>query len=242
MIPHTKLSYMDDSYLLEKKATVVDVQTLETGKIAILLDETIFYPQGGGQPYDTGLIKGQSGEFKVEEVRFKDGYVYHIGQGSCRKEDKVALSVDGERRKYNRRNHTAGHLIDVAVKNSGLSLTPVKGFHFPEGAYVEYLGLMDEAKKEEMRLKIETEVNRLIQKNLPVKAWQVTYVELKTLCDFVPEYLPKDKPVRVVKTGDYGAHPCGGTHVSNTAEVDRIVIEKVKSKSGNTRISYTISK
>ncbi|MBI4973593.1 hypothetical protein HZC27_03220 [Candidatus Roizmanbacteria bacterium] len=239
----TKLLYMEDSYKLQDTATFIDITQTEGGKTALVLDQTIFYPQGGGQPYDTGIISQGANEFKVEEVRFKDGIVYHVGnftRGLIEKGAQVTLTVDEPRRKLNRRNHTAGHLIDIAVKNLGLSLTPAKGFHFPEGAYVEYIGLMDEAQKEELRLKIENEVNRLIQLKLPMKARQVTYEELKELCDFVPEYLPKDKPIRIEKIGEYKAHPCGGTHVSNTEEVGKVTIEKLKSKSGNTRVSYKI--
>lgn len=234
---------MEDSYKLQDTAQFIDITQTEGGKTALILDQTIFYPQGGGQPYDIGIISQGANEFTVEEVRFKDGIVYHIGsftRGLIEKGAQVTLTVDEPRRKLNRRNHTAGHLIDVAVKNLGLSLTPAKGFHFPEGAYVEYVGLMDEAQKEELKSKIEIEVNRLIELKLPMVAKQVTYEELKELCDFVPEYLPKDKPIRIEKIGEYKAHPCGGTHVSNTEEVGRVTIEKLKSKSGNTRVSYKI--
>ncbi len=240
----TKLLYMEDSYKLQDAAQFIDITQTEGGKTALVLDQTIFYPQGGGQPYDTGIISQGANEFKVDEVRFKDGIVYHVGnftRGLIEKGTQVTLTVDEPRRKQNRRNHTAGHLIDVAVKNLGLSLTPAKGFHFPEGAYVEYVGLMDEAQKEELRVKIEGEVNRLVQLKLPMTAKQVTYDELKELCDFVPEYLPKGKPIRIEKIGEYKAHPCGGTHVSNTEEVGRVSIEKLKSKSGNTRVSYKIT-
>jgi len=234
---------MDDSYKLQDSAIYIDIIQTEGGKTALILDQTIFYPQGGGQPYDLGTITQEGNVFSVEEVRFKDGNVYHIGkftQGVIEKGAQVTLHVDGERRKFNRRNHTAGHLIDVAIKNLGLSLTPAKGYHFPDGAYVEYIGLMDEAQKEELKSKIEAEVNRLIQLKLPMTAKQVTYDELKDLCDFVPDYLAHDKPIRVEKIGEYKAHPCGGTHVNNTEEVGGMKIEKIKSKSGNTRISYSI--
>lgn len=235
---------MEDSYKLQGTATFIDITQTEGGKTALVLDQTIFYPQGGGQPYDTGIISQGANEFKVDEVRFKDGIVYHIGsfiRGLIEKGAQVTLTIDEPRRKFNRRNHTAGHLIDVAVKNLGLSLIPAKGYHFPDGPYVEYIGLMDEAQKEELKSKIETEVNRFIQLKLPMVAKQVTYEELKELCDFVPEYLPKDKPIRIEKIGDYKAHPCGGTHVSNTEEVGQVTIEKLKSKSGNTRVSYKIT-
>jgi len=243
MSQFTKLLYMEDSNKLDDVATLLDIQQTETGKTALILNQTIFYPQGGGQPYDTGIIKNDSSEFIVDEVRFKDGFVYHIGlykSGSFSINDSVQLLIDEARRTYNKRNHSAGHIIDVAVKNIGLNLTPVKGFHFPEGAYVEYKGLVGEDKKEELRLQIEVEANSLVSQKLPMIGKMVSYEELKILCDFVPDFLPKDKPIRVEKIGNFKAHPCGGTHVDNSEEIGPVSIEKIKSKSGNTRISYKI--
>lgn len=243
MTQATSLIYMQDSDKLQDTATILDVLQTESGKPILILDQTIFYPQGGGQPFDTGTIRNGSSEFIVDEVRFKDGLVYHIGEiksGSFLKNDLVQLSIDEPRRQFNKRNHSAGHVIDVAVKNIGLHLVPVKGFHFPEGAYVEYQGLMEEEKKEELRVRIEVEANSIVSQKLSMISQMVTYDKLQTSCDFVPEYLPKDKPIRIEKIGNFSAHPCGGTHVSNTEKIGPISIVKIKSKSGNTRISYKI--
>jgi len=234
---------MEDSNKLQNSAIIVDIQQTETGKTTLILDQTIFYPQGGGQPFDTGTISNGSSEFIVDGVRFKDGLVYHMGiikSGSFLKNDLVQLSIDSPRRQFNKRNHSAGHVIDVAVKNIGLHLIPVKGFHFPERAYVEYQGLMDEEKKEELRVRIEVEANSIISQKLSMTSKIISYDQLQTSCDFVPEYLPKDKPIRIEKIGNFSAHPCGGTHVNNTEEIGPISIVKIKSKSGNTRISYKI--
>jgi Ser-tRNA(Ala) deacylase AlaX len=239
----TKLKYFDDSYLFEYEAIVQEIFKDEKGNDVIVLNETIFYPQGGGQPYDQGYIKNNNNQFKVNEVRFIDGKVNHIGlfeSGVIKIGDKVVLSIDKSRREYNSRNHTAGHLIDIAIKKIG-SFTPVKGFHFPEGAYVEYQGVIDETQKEEIRNRIEEEVNKLINENINVVTKFVSHQELFELCDFVPEWIPKDKPIRVVKIGDYKAHPCGGTHIKNTKEIGKMIIEKISQKKGNTRISYKIN-
>ncbi len=243
MIP-TKLTYLDDSNKTEDTAVCIDVVQTEEGKTAVILDKTIFYPQGGGQPYDTGFIRKNEVTFDVVEVRWKDGSVYHIGsfsQGIFKTGEVLHLQVDTSRRNFNRRNHTAGHLIDIAVKNLHLSFTPVKGYHFPEGAYVEYAGAIHETERDEIKQKIEAEANRLIDSSNPVTASLVAYEELFKLCDFVPDYIPRDKPIRIVKVGVNKAHPCGGIHVNNTSEVKAITVDKIKNKGGNTRISYSIA-
>ena len=75
---HTRLVYMENMSLLGIDARVV-VSDEESGKKYVVLDQTIFYPQGGGQPFDQGYIRGEHSVFKVEEVRFIEGIVRHIG-------------------------------------------------------------------------------------------------------------------------------------------------------------------
>ncbi len=138
---NTHLSYFVDMFLLEQKAVVLAVENYQDGRLVLILDRTIFYPQGGGQPYDTGVIGNDVAEFNVEEVRNFDGRVFHIGKflkGSFNSGDEVICRVDRERRLLNSIYHSAGHLIDVALENLGYILEPSKGHHFPDGAYDEY--------------------------------------------------------------------------------------------------------
>ena len=74
----TKLLYFEDFTLLKFDSKVTDVSE-ENERTIIVLDQTVFYPQGGGQPYDKGVIENPSGKFLVEEVRFLEGTVKHIG-------------------------------------------------------------------------------------------------------------------------------------------------------------------
>lgn len=239
----TKLLYMEDSYVLQEKACVVEMKKDEAGKDVIVLDQTFFYPQGGGQPYDIGSITSESAVFRVQEVRFIEGLVHHIGffeKGSITVGEQVVMAIDETRRLFNRRNHTSGHLIDIAIKQFDPSFIPIKGFHFPQGAYVEYQGLIDELKKTELLGFLQKTVKELIQSQLAVKTQFVSKNELAQYCDFVPPWLPEDKPIRIVQIGENKAHPCGGTHVKNTSEIGNLVIEKVTNKKGNTRISYSL--
>lgn len=245
MNEHTYLKYMEHGYLLTDTATIIDTTTLETEKKSLILDQTIFYPQGGGQPYDQGVIKksDNSASFSVEEVRFKDGIVYHIGtiqKGDFNKSDNVILSVDEERRTFNSRNHSAGHIIDIAMRNIGMQLTPGSGYHYPQGAYVEYEGTLEEDVRAKLKTDLEHQANILIEKAVPVSIKMVSLDELKKLAHFVPDYIPKDKPCRAMIVKGYTAIPCGGTHVQNTNEIRHITIDKISNKKGNVRVSYSI--
>lgn len=240
----TELIYMTDMFQLEEQATIIDVINWHDDGLALILDRTIFYPQGGGQPYDTGFIKSASGSFKVEEVRFKEGIVYHIGileKGAFNKGDKVILQVDQERRMRNSKNHTAGHVIDIAMSNVGMKLTPARGYHFPQGAYVEYLESLEERERDQLLPKLQEEINSILGQKLSVSVRMVSAEELQQTAQFVPDYIPKDKPSRVMIIQGYYAIPCGGTHIANVGDIERLKIEKIKNKKGNLRISYSIT-
>src|SRR5579871_4429046 len=112
----TKLTYLENFNLLKDEATVLHI--IQENNTIIILDHTIFYPQGGGQQYDKGIMENKNGKFIVEEVRFIDGIVKHIGKfehGTFNINDKVTCLVDQNRRELNSRLHSAGHVIDMAV-------------------------------------------------------------------------------------------------------------------------------
>ncbi len=233
---------MEHVQLLEDTATIIDVITYNNQQ-SLVLDQTIFYPQGGGQPYDQGTITGNGNVFEVSEVRFQEGIVYHIGlirSGSFEKGMTVTLQVNKKRRNFNSRNHTAGHLIDIAMQNVGMDLVPRRGYHFPKGAYIEYVGTLDDSEREGLKIKLQQEVNHLIAKNLPVEIKMVTIDQLKAMASYVPDYIPKDKPIRTMIVQGYPAIPCGGTHAKTSKEVGPLTIDKARNKKGSLRISYSI--
>ncbi len=231
----TKLKYFEDTYLFQSQATVLDI--IEDGnfpdKQILILDQTIFYPQGGGQPSDTGIIESKDGNFvfKVEKVAFNsNGQVYHIGEFIKNKfkiGESVKLKIDKEKRVLNAKNHTAGHLIDWTVESLNLNLKAKKGFHFPQGSYVEYQGELSED-KEELAKKIEKRANQIISENPKI--------------EFVFENNKHEsgKPMRIMKIEGYQNCPCGGTHVKEAKEIGILTIRKIKAKKGNIKISYQV--
>lgn len=239
----TKLLFMQDSQLLNHESQIEDILK-ENDKDVLILNETIFYPQGGGQPYDQGTITSPSGKFIVKEVRFVDGIVKHIGNFETGKFEigkTVQCEVDKKRRNLNNLLHSAGHLIDLVVWDKlGFRWKPTKGYHFPNGPYVEYQHDEENIDKEKLKQEIENLCNKLIQDGMQIKTFFEKYENLESICHAVPDYLPKDKPVRVVMLNSFGT-PCGGTHVQNISEINGITIRKIKTKGKNIRISYALN-
>lgn len=239
----TKLLYLENFRLLQA-AAIAQGNVEENGRTVIYLDQTIFYPQGGGQPYDKGLIENQTATFLVEEVRFVDGLVKHIGtfeHGSFKKGDHVLCVVNKERRELHSKLHSAGHVVDMAITTLQLNWTPGKGYHFPDGPYVEYAGKLGDSDKEKLKTEIQILCNSFINSDRATKLIFMDKEEMKKVCHHVPDYLPEGKPTRVVMYGDFGV-PCGGTHVNQLSDIKQILIRKIKQDGPNIRVAYEIIK
>ncbi len=238
----TKLIYLENFTIVEDDAKVVDLIE-EDARSIIILDQTIFYPQGGGQPYDKGALENKSGKFIVEEVRFVDGIVKHFGKfetGIFNINDIVHCIIDQPRRELNSRLHSAGHIVDMAVNSLALNWIPGKGYHFPEGPYIEYAGKLENIDREKLKADIESLCNKFILEKIPTKLLFMDKEEMRKICHHIPKFLPSGKPLRVVMYGDFGV-PCGGTHVSNLNDVNKMSIRKIKQEGSNIRIGYDIS-
>ncbi|KAF5200325.1 Alanine--trna ligase [Thalictrum thalictroides] len=250
----TKLEYFDHMWKLQSKASLLSHLQVEDGRHALILDSTIFYPQGGGQPYDTGYISNTDLNFKfiVEDVRLKDGLVFHYGHvencdGQCDwKLDKgveVCLFVDEKRRNLNSRLHSAGHLLDICMRNVGLdSLEPGKGYHFPDGPFVEYKGKVSQVELQNKQKEIELDANALISKGGMVYAAIVEYEEASKLCGgHLPDYISKGSTPRIVRFGNNPGCPCGGTHVADISEIQSLKVPQIRAKKGLVKVFYDVS-
>jgi len=167
-------------------------------------------------------------------------HIGHFENGLFKKDDRVLLNVDEARRELNTRLHSAGHILDMAVHRLGINWKPGKGYHFPDGAYIEYDGVIDEnIDKEKLKQEIENKANEIIRKAIKTSLLFMSKEEMHKVCENVPDYIPEDKPSRVVMYGDFGV-PCGGTHVANLAEVGHLTIRKISNKKGLIRVGYDI--
>lgn len=242
MIP-TKLLYLEDFTLLECDAKILEI-TQENNKDVLMLDATVFYPQGGGQPYDTGAIESPSGKFVVEEVRFVDGIVRHIGhfeRGALSEGESVSCRVDGERRTLHSRIHSAGHLVDWAVAELEPAWTPdPRGYHYPNGPYVTYAGSLEDTDKDKLKTDLEKVCFSRIQKGASVSIRFMAQDEMRKISRSVPD-LPDGKSGRVIMFGNDFGVPCGGTHVKNLSEIRGLAIRKIKQEGRNVRVGYDVA-
>lgn len=235
----TKLDYLEDSEVYESMAHIVGVEDSEEGTVSVVLDRTIFYPQGGGQPTDWGMITTDDGTAAIDKVSFTDGTVFHSGKvvdGQLKAHASAKLSIDADRRRNHARLHTGGHLVMTAV-DSILGFPAVKGYHFPDGPYVEFLGIVPPERRESLAGEIQAEIDRIISDDSEVVARFDTVENLRASGVYMPAEIPAGKPTRVVVTAGYQS-PCGGTHVKRLGELKGLQIKGVKVKSGKTRVSY----
>ena len=249
-MPPTKLLYLENFSLLECESRIFDTLR-ENDRDVLILDQTVFYPQGGGQPYDTGIIESAHGKFEVEEVRFVDAVIKHIGKfenGNLTKGETVKCSVDKDRRTLHSRIHSAGHLVDWAIEKLEIPWTPdPRGYHYPNGPYVTYNGGLEGIDKEKLKTDIERLCAEAIQRGQEVSVRFMTKDEMKTICRSIPDGLPE--PARVILFNDpsmgsgqsFGV-PCGGTHVANISEIGHLTIRKIKQEGQNIRVGYETTK
>lgn len=237
----TKLLYMEDFGVTSCDAKVVRTEEFD-GKQVVVLDQTCFYPKGGGQDFDQGIIKSADVTFSVEAVFFIDGEVKHIGeysQGSFKVGDSVTCEVDKTRRQLNTRIHSGGHVLDMAVRKLGWEWIPGKGAHYPDMAFVEYSGEYDGEQKDKFISELQSKIDELIANGSTNTIKFMTPEEMKETGAIVPDNLPKGKPTRVVFYDDF-AVPCGGTHIRDIADIGKVTITNIKRKGGSIRVSYSV--
>jgi Ser-tRNA(Ala) deacylase AlaX len=278
----TFLRYQHDGQLLKLQTKVQSVQplsslseanlglfkTAESERDFILTTiETIFHPQGGGQPSDEGTItlinpkessNGTNPAPKLEMLSARHdavnpGLVLHLvrfaeGQNSIdiKPGTDVELDVDGEKRLLYSRLHTAGHVLGGAVRHTVGDKVPnfdeLKASHFPDSASCEFQGSIGGEHKETFQAK----VNEFVKEAFPVKVefWKAADFEREGLTRLIPENHPMrngdDSVLRVVRIVGVDVYPCGGTHVDTTDLCGDVTVKKISRSKGNSRVSYSI--
>ncbi|KAE8386984.1 Threonyl/alanyl tRNA synthetase [Aspergillus alliaceus] len=261
---HTELVYLNDASLRELTTTILSCQpisqlaenerslakTLDAKSFALITRQTVFYPQGGGQPSDTGVITlagtNQGSAFKVMLVRKTlNGTVLHLGeftdQPSFTHGQLVSQSIDYAKRDYHSRLHTAGHIIGLAMRLLSSVLgekKKVKANHAPGQACMEFEGLL----YNEHKSVIEEKVNELVNMKLPVTTewWDEDRIQQADLNMVEGLQLGKNGQARIALIGDIDANPCGGTHVEHTGLTGFITIRKIARQKGISKLSYEV--
>jgi misacylated tRNA(Ala) deacylase len=221
--------FREDAYL--KTADAVVREALPGG---IVLDRTIFYPMGGGQPGDTGaLVRADGTRVAIADTRKGEAGILHVpaeGAALPAAGERVTLEIDWERRHRHMRMHTSLHLL-CAVIPAGVTGGQI-------GADRSRLDF-DPGDVEFDKARIEAEVNRLIGENHPVVPRWVDESELDAKPDLVRTMSVKPPRgtgrLRLLDIAGIDLQPCGGTHVAHTGEIGRVVVEKIESKGKRNR-------
>lgn len=234
----TEALYLKDSYLREFDANVVSVSD---GKY-VVLDQTIFYPKGGGQPWDTGKMKRGEDTFNVVYVGKFSGEVSHeVDRKGLEKGDRVHCILDWERRYRLMRSHTAAHVFASLLCSETNAL--VTGNQLEEDK-IRFDFNIDTFDREVLE-KYFAEANKLFQKDIPVKWYEFAREDALRIPGIVKmaEAFPPDIPVlRVVEIVGIDRQADGGTHVKNLREVGKIELLKTENKGKqNRRISFKLN-
>ncbi len=226
--------FRSDPYLSSNEATVVAV--LEEG---LILDKTVFYPEGGGQPGDIGRIANNTFEADVTNTIKSTGGILHLIDnklGSISAGDDVKIDIDWERRYSLMRMHTALHIlcsiVDGAVTGGSVGVQKSRlDFDIPG----------ERPDKESLT----QQLMEIVDRNYPVVSSWISDQELQENPDLIRTMSVKPPTgtgqVRMIRIGDaIDFQPCGGTHVKSTGEIGKIKISKIENKGKqNRRINLT---
>jgi Ser-tRNA(Ala) deacylase AlaX len=278
----TRLAYQYDGNLTELVTTVHSLQPFgsledanralfknaEDGDYVVVTSETVFHPQGGGQPSDEGFMTwSPSGEtaaestpesvasFQVKAARMdaiNRSQVLHLGAfttaaaaSQLQPGDQVKQILDQEKRLLYSRLHTAGHVLGSAVRS--LLETEIPGFdelkasHFPDSAACEFLGAIEG----KWKAPIQERVNEYLKRSMPVEIdfWTEDDFRREGLERLIPDRSllpPGEDKFRIVRIVDAEIYPCGGTHVLSTDLCGDTTVKKISRSKGISRVSYTV--
>lgn len=239
----TKKVYWHDTYQYTHTSEIIDKGSDENG-FWVSLKETIFHPQGGGQPSDKGTIENIDVTLLKEErlpndatehsgAEYDEGIIKHyldcesdfleIGQ-------TVSMKIDKEFRLLSASLHTAGHMIAGYMRRDEEYRKQLKANHFPGESRIEFLKDGNELDKE----KIVKNVNTIISNNHKINA---------EFGDVDPIYRQEGKnpKARIISIAGLWAEPCSGTHVQSTNEISDFTVRKTSSKKGKQSVSYDAS-
>lgn len=240
LVPTDEL-YSTDAYLRDFEATVLAVDP-ERG---VALDRSAFYPGGGGQPDDRGVLVTDAGSLAVERTRRDGPVLWHRLADAAGVPDPgttVQGRIDWDRRHLLMRTHTALHILcgviwqDFGVAVTGGNMEPGKG----------RLDFELDAMSAELGVRVEARINEEIER---ARAILVEFTEraaadqdpalIRTKANLIPAHID---PLRVIDIVGLDRQADGGTHVATTSEVGRVLVTKTESKGrGNKRIRLEVT-
>lgn len=219
----TELLFRKDAYIKEFTAEVLKCEQVKNG-FEVVLNRTAFYPEGGGQPADTGYLDS----VKVMDVHEKDGEVVHLCESPLEKGGSVAGKIDWTRRFDHMQHHSAEHIVSGLVhKYYGFDNV---GFHMGSIVTVDFNGELTKEQVED----IEKEANAVVYSNIGVTEQYPSSKELKNI-----DYRSKKEltgEVRIVTVPGADVCTCCGTHIKSTGEIGIIKLSAPSRYKGGVRI------
>jgi alanyl-tRNA synthetase len=200
-------------------------------RLIVVTAETPFYPEGGGQVGDRGVIETENGSIlEVADTRKSDGQILHIGRvvhgepGAFERGSRVKLIVDRIRRDAAMLNHSATHILHYALRDVlGTAVHQAGSLVAPDRLRFDFSHTGPVAEND--LTTIEEEINALIRENAAVTTEEMAYddaIKAGALAFFGDKYGDR---VRVVRMGDFSIELCGGTHVDRTGDVGVFKLE-----------------
>ncbi|UVE49061.1 alanyl-tRNA editing protein [Haloferax larsenii] len=240
----TDARYLDDADRLTFDATVEAVR----GTDRVVLDQTYFYPTGGGQPHDTGTLSTAKQEWTVADVQKRDRieHVVEVGNGDPPEPGTtVTGDIDAERRRAHMRYHTAQHLLSAVLLDEYDAETTGNQLYTDHA----HLDCAYERFNETDLSHIESRLNELVDSDLPVRWYTLDRDEAEATLDpertrlhLLPDSIRK---VRIVEIGDeadpFDRTACAGTHVPSTGEIGTVVVTgRTTQGSSHERVEFVL--
>ncbi|AHG00599.1 alanyl-tRNA synthetase [Halostagnicola larsenii XH-48] len=222
-LPETEKLYYDDQQRTQFEAVILDVFEREDG-YDIVLDQTMFYPEGGGQPADTGTISTDNTTVEIRDVQVEDGVIFHRADERVGKGEFVNGQINGPRRRQLMRQHTATHIVVHAARQVlGEHIRQAGAQKGVESSRID-VRHYDRISREEVKL-IEHLANEMVMDNIAVtQEWpHRNEAEAEHGFDLYQGGIPPGTNIRLIQVGE-DIQACGGTHVARTGDIGAIKV------------------
>ncbi|GAU77449.1 DHHA1 domain-containing protein [Fusibacter sp. 3D3] len=224
--------YLEDAYCCAFKSNLIEIVPYAKNQMAILLDETYFYPEGGGQPSDIGEIQGIS----IIDVQIENDVIYHIiaprdVATATKLSGEVSCKIDWQNRFALMQQHSGQHILSAsAEKRFGANTV---GFHIGK----DYITIdLDQKLSAQNVSDMETLANQVLNQNVEIMAH---YPDAEALSKMPLRKQPKvSENIRVIEVEGFDFSPCGGTHVKRTGEIGIIKVKKIENYKQGIRIEF----
>jgi alanyl-tRNA synthetase len=226
----SQLLYQQDPTKLEFDASVVEILSLPGGRTGVILDQTYFYPTGGGQEHDNGLI----GTAEVMDV-YKDeqkNCLVHVIEGEV-STGAVHSAIDAERRLRHMQHHSAQHLLTQCIFRQAGYETVSANINGYSPSTLDLLA--PQISKADLDL-AEQMANRIIYEDRPVKTYFVAPEDLTSIPLRRPPKVSEN--IRIVEIDGFDYSPCGGTHVLHTGSIGLVKVLKAEKQNDKQRVYF----